>query len=77
MCVCVCVCVCVLHFRQNCPREKKKLDVHINEYFVGFFLPVSIYLTSVSYGIIFSLFSCDNNYLIIFFVLVDLKSRMR
>ena len=34
MCVCVCVCVCVLHFRQNSPREKKKLDVHINVYFV-------------------------------------------
>ena len=33
----MCVCVCVLHFRQNCPREKKKLDVHINVYFVFFF----------------------------------------
>ena len=33
----MCVYVCVLHFRQNCPREKKKLDVQINIYFVGFF----------------------------------------
>ena len=44
--MCVCVCVCVLHFRQNCPREKKKLDVHINVYFVGFFFFASFYISN-------------------------------
>ena len=51
MCVCVCVCVCVFYTFDKTVPEKKKLDVHINVYFVGFFwLPVSIYLTSISYG---------------------------
>ena len=35
-----------LHFRQNCPRGKKKLDVHVKVYFA--FLPVSVYLTIIS-----------------------------
>ena len=47
----MCVCVCVLHFRQNCPREKKKLDVHINVYFVFF-------------GVCFASFYISNKYII-------------
>ena len=45
----MCVCVYVLHFRQNCPREKKKLDVHINVYFVFvffFFFFASFYISN-------------------------------
>ena len=44
----MCVCVCFT-FRQNCPREKKKLDVHINVYFVGFFFFVASFYISNKY----------------------------
>ena len=47
--MCVCVCVCVFYtFDKTVPREKKKLDVHINVYFIGGGGAVSIYLTSIS-----------------------------